>query len=60
MRMRSYSAYLDLNDFRRKLDLEKQDLEKEHAEILAKLLKNCRIVRNLSRRKKVDEALALK
>ena len=30
-------AYLDLNDFRRKLELEKQELEREYAEILAKL-----------------------
>ena len=52
-------AYLDLNDFRRKLDLEKQDLEKEHAEILAKLEELPNSKKFIKKKKVLDEALAL-
>ena len=51
-------AYLDLNDFRRKLDLEKQELEKD-IEILAKLEELPNSKKFIKKKKVVDEALAL-
>lgn len=52
-------AYLDLQDFRQKLDLEKDDLHKEEAEILAKLAELPNSKKFLKKKKVVEEALAL-
>lgn len=52
-------AYLDLNDFRKKLDQEKSELETECAEIISKLEELPNSKKFLKKKKVVDEALAL-